>query len=108
MKAFYWPCLALAVGFLVWADTHTDEVPVVLGFVLIAGAVLGAAFPDRFVLSAAVTGGALFLAETLVHFSTLPAPYPPGANLPWPALFGYVPALIGVAVGVAMRRRASG
>lgn len=104
MKVLYWPCLLAAAAFLIWAHTHTDELPIVLGFVLISSALLAAAFPDKFVLTAAVTGVSLFVAETLVHYSALSAPYPASKALPWVALFGYVPAVLGTAFGVGVHR----
>ena len=104
MRVLYWPCLRAAAAFLVWAHTHTDEIPVVLGFVLIAGGILGAAFPKPFAVTVLVLGAALFCAETLVHFGVLRAPYPPSAGLPWVALVGYVPAILGVGVGAGLRR----
>jgi hypothetical protein len=107
MKVLYWPCLTLAAGFLVWAHTHTDELPIVLGFVLIASALQAAVFPEKYLVTGLVTGACLFVAETLVHFSVLSAPYPTGAGLPWVALFGYVPAILGVGIGVGVRRLAT-
>jgi hypothetical protein len=107
MKVLYWPCLTLAAGFLVWAHTHTDELPIVLSFVLIASALLAALFPDKYLVTGLVAGASLFVAETLVHFSILRAPYPASAGLPWVALFGYVPAILGAGIGVGVRRMAT-
>jgi hypothetical protein len=104
MKVLYWPCLMAAAGFLIWAHTHTDELPIVLGFVLIASALVAAVFPDMFLITGLVTGASLFAAETLVHFSLLRAPYPASSGLPWAALFGYVPAILGVGIGLGARR----
>jgi hypothetical protein len=104
MKLVYWPCLIAAVAFLIWTHTHTDEIPIVLGIVLIVSALLAMAFPREFAFTGLFCGGAIFIAETLVHFSILPAPYPPAAGIPWPALFGYLPALFGVGIGVGVRR----
>src|SRR4030081_1521008 len=103
MKIVYCLCLLAAAAFLVWAHTHTDEIPIVLGFVLLTGAILGAAFPQNFPATALVLGAALFIAETLVHFSVLRAPYPASAGLPWVALVAYVPAILGVGLGTGLR-----
>lgn len=104
MRLAYWFCLAAAAFFLIWAHTHTDELPIVLGLVLIASLMLCGCFPQRAILSGAVLGAMLFVAETLVHFSFLSAPYPASAGIPWVALFGYVPAFIGGVAGVGAHR----
>src|SRR5712664_2938306 len=104
MKLVYLLCLIAMVAFLIWAHTHTDELPIVLGFVLITSGVLAAVFPREFLWTGIAAGGSLFIAETLVYFSVLHAPYPVSRGLPWVALFGYVPAAIGVGIGIAARR----
>jgi hypothetical protein len=104
MKTAWWFAAILGPLFLGWAHVHTDEIPVVLGFVLIVSAVLGALEPSRFLVSWAVAGAPLFVAETLVHFGMIGAPYPPSAGLPFVALVAYVPAAIGVAAGAGVRR----
>ncbi|MES1258148.1 MAG: hypothetical protein ABUS51_06950 [Acidobacteriota bacterium] len=106
MKWLYCFVLLAADAFLVWADTHTDELPIVLGFVVLSAAILGAAFPGHVPVTALVVGAAIFIAETLVHFSVLHAPYPPAAGLPWAALVAYVPAILGVGLGAGFRRLA--
>jgi hypothetical protein len=108
MRILYWPCLALAAGFLIWAHTHTDEVPVVLGFVLLVSAFVAVVFPQMLLVTGLVTGASPFIAETLVHFSVLRAPYPASEGMPWAALFGYVPAIFGVGIAAAVRRMATG
>ena len=35
MKRAHWPCVFAAAFFIGWTHAHTDEVPVVLGFVLL-------------------------------------------------------------------------
>ena len=45
MKAAYWFCLAAAAVFLIWAHTHTDELPIVLGLVLMPSLLLCGIFP---------------------------------------------------------------
>jgi hypothetical protein len=89
---------------LVWVHTHTDEIPFVLGCVVLVAGSLALSFPRLAWLSALATGLSLFIAETLVHFAILPAPYPPSKGLPWPALFGIVPAIMGTSLGYAVRR----
>jgi len=108
MKIAYGLCLSAAFLFLGWADTHTDGVSLVLGFVLLAGGLLGITFPRRALESWVVLGGAVFVTETLVHFSVLRAPYQPSSGLPWPALVAYVPAALGVGIGAGVRRLMSG
>jgi hypothetical protein len=102
--------LALSFGRRRVSDlgSHTDEIPIVLGFVLIASALLAVVFPRRFIISAAIIGVCLFVAETLVHYSALHAPYSAGTDLPWMALVGYVPAVLGTAFGVGVRRSIAG
>ena len=103
MSRAYWPSVCISATFLVWTHTHTDEIPVVLGFVLLLSILLTALFPQHFIVSAAVTGVSLFCAEILVYFSILKAPYPAGQGVPWAALTGYVPALLGMGLGLAIR-----
>jgi hypothetical protein len=104
MQKFYIPLLLISALFLGWAHTHTDEIPIVLGIVLIVSGVVGILFPRHAVISILVLGPAIFCAETLVHFGVLRAPYPPSNGLPWAALAGFVPAAIGVGVGAMVRR----
>lgn len=104
MQKFYIPLLVISALFLGFAHTHTDEIPIVLGMILIVGGVIGLLFPRYAVISAIVLGPAIFCAETLVHFHVLNAPYPPSHGIPWVALVGFVPAIIGVAVGALIRR----
>ena len=104
MTWLYWITAVCGATFLGWAHCHTDEIPIVLGFVIIVGAVLGAISPRRFALSWAITGAPVPIVETLVHFSLIHAPYPPGEGLPFVALIAYVPAAIGVALGAGARR----
>ncbi len=86
-----------------FAHCHTDELPIVLGLVLIMGGVLGALAPRMFPLSWPAAGAPVFVVETLVHFHVLSAPYPASAGIPFVALFALVPAAIGVAVGAGLR-----
>ncbi len=92
------------VCFVGWAHCHTDEIPIVLGFVLILGFALGAAWSGHFLTSWVLAGAPLFPVETMVHFGWISAPYPPSAGLPFVALVAYVPALLGVAAGTGVRR----
>jgi hypothetical protein len=106
MRNVYWISLVAAAAFLGWANLHTDEVPILLGFVLIAGGLLGVINPKRFLISLAVIGAPLPIVETLLHFGLVSAPYPasPLAALPVIALVSYAAALIGVAAGAGVRR----
>jgi len=104
MQKSYIPLLVISALFLGWAHTHTDEIPIVLGIILIVSGVIGLLFPRYAVISALVLGPAIFCAETLVHFHVLSAPYPPSPGIPWVALIGFVPAGVGVAAGAVIRR----
>jgi hypothetical protein len=106
MKRAYWFAVIFCAGFLGWAHCHTDEIPVVFGFVIIAGAILGALSPRRAVVSWALVGAPILVAEILVHYSLVHAPYPatPLKNLPLIALVVYVVAAIGVALGAGARK----
>jgi hypothetical protein len=105
MWRMYWPCLLAATAFVAWAHVHTDEVPVVFGFLLVLGVALGAAFPRRFVVSWLVLGTAVPLMEILVHFAWVHAPYgaSPLSAIPLIALVALAPPLVGVGVGAGMR-----
>ena len=104
MQKFYVPLLVISALFLGWAHTHTDVIPIVLGFILIVSGVLGLLFPKHAVISVLVLGPAIFCAETLVHFHVLQAPYPPSSGIPWAGLLGFVPAIAGAAAGAVVRR----
>jgi hypothetical protein len=103
-RAAYWMVALLGAVFLGWAHVHTDELPIVLGFVLITGAVLGAMAPQRFLLSWLIAGAPVPIMETLVHYRLLTAPWPISEALPLNALVAFVPALIGVAIGAGVRQ----
>lgn len=103
MSRAQWVCVLAASAFIGWAHDHTDEIPVVLGFVLILSALLGLIFPRKPWLTGLLTGAPVFLVETLVHFHVIGAPYPPSSGLPWPALVAFVPSLGGAFFGSAMR-----
>jgi len=103
MIAVYWIIALAGAAFLGFAHCHTDEIPIVFGFVIIVGAILGALAPRRFLLSWAITGAPVPIVEMLVHYSLLSAPWPKSDN-PWVGLVAYVPAAIGVAVGVGARK----
>jgi hypothetical protein len=98
-----WVSVLACAAFIGWSHAHTDEIPVVLGFILILSAVLGGIFPRRPWLTGFLMGAPVFLVETLVHFSVIRAPYPPSVGLPWPALLGFVPAMGGAFFGSAVR-----
>ena len=104
MKQFrQWLCVLVGAGFIRWAHAHTDEIPVVLGFILILSALLGGVFPGRPWLTGLLLGAQPFIVETLVHFHVVHAPYPPSVGLPWAALFAFVPAMGGAFFGSAVR-----
>jgi hypothetical protein len=103
LNTAYWIAAALGAGFVGFAHCHTDEIPVVFGFVIVVGAVLGGIAPRRAVLSWAIVGAPVPIVEMLVRYSLLQAPWPPSAN-PLVGFVAYVPAAIGVAAGAAMAR----
>ena len=103
MKPLQWVCVLAGSVFIGWSHAHTDEIPVVLGIVLILSTILGLIFPAKPWLAALLLGAPLFFVETLVHFSLVHAPYPPSIGLPWPALTGFVPAFGGSFFGSAVR-----
>ncbi len=104
MSKLYLPCLIAAALFIAWCDIHTDEIPVVLGFVLIVCGALGLLWPQYFLISGLVVGLSMFVTETLVNFGALRAPYPAKSGFPWPALLALVPAMIGAVAGAGVRR----
>jgi uncharacterized membrane protein SirB2 len=98
-----WFCIIPAAVFVGFTHDHTDEIPVVLGIVLILSAILGLAFPQKPWLTGFLLGIPVFIVETMVHLQWLTAPYPPSAGIPWVALFGLVPAMGGAMFGSAVR-----
>ena len=98
-----WVCVVIGACFIGWTHDHTDEIPVVLGFILILSAILGGVFPRRPWLTGFLMGVPPFIVETLVHYGVIRAPYPPSAGLPWAALFAFVPAFGGAFFGSAVR-----
>ncbi len=102
-KATQWICVLACAAFIGWTHAHTDEIPVVMGFILILSAALGLVFPKRPWLAGFLVGIPVFLVETLVHFSLVHAPYPASAEIPWVALVGLIPALGGMFFGSAVR-----
>jgi hypothetical protein len=107
MNKVYLPCLAAAILFVGFVDTHTDETPIILGILLILSGALGLAFPRQFLITWPVTGCVLFGTETLVGFDVLHASWPTRPGVPWPTLVGLVPALIGAGAGAGLRRLAA-
>jgi len=103
MYRIYWVTALAGALFVGWAHDHTDELPIVLGFVLLLGAGLGALEPRRFALSWAIAGAPVPVVETVVRYGWMNAPWPRSEALPLVALVAYAPAAIGVAVGVATR-----
>jgi hypothetical protein len=103
MKTAHWICAFGGAVFIGWTHAHTDEVPVVLGFVLILSAVLAGIFPRRPWVTGFMIGAPPFIVETLVHFHVVNAPYPPSVGIPWAPLFAFVPAFGGAFLGSAVR-----
>ena len=99
----YWISVLAAAGFIGWSHDHTDEIPVILGFILILSAVVGFVFPSHPLMTGFLLGAPVFLVETLVHFSLMGAPYKASAGLPWPALLAFVPSWGGAFSGAAVR-----
>src|SRR5580704_13657356 len=98
-----WMCVLTGAAFIGWTDAHTDEIPVVLGFVLILSSLLGVCFPQRPWLTGFLLGAPVFTVETLVHFYLVRAPYPRSAGIPWAALAAFVPAMGGAFFGSVVR-----
>ncbi len=104
MKLAYWMAALCSAGFISFAHCHTDELPIVLGSVLILACLLGALSPRHFFATLLLTGTPMFLTETMVHYGLITAPYPPGSGIPFVALVALVPAVLGTAAGAGMRR----
>ena len=102
-QTMQWSCVLAASLFIGWTHDHTDEIPVVLGFVLLLSAILGLAFPRRPWLTGLLTGIPVFVVETMVHFKWIGAPYGASAGIPWVALVALIPAMGGAFFGSAMR-----
>lgn len=98
-----WACVVISACLIAWAHDHTDEVPVVLGLILILSAILGGVFPRRPWLTGFLMGVSPFIVETLLHYGLIRAPYPASSGLPWAALFAFVPAFGGAFFGSAVR-----
>jgi hypothetical protein len=101
MKQCFW--VIVGAGSIGWTHAHTDEIPVVLGFILIVSAILGGVFPRRPWLTGILIGAPPFIVETLLYFALIHAPYSASSGLPWPALFAFVPAFGGAFFGSAVR-----
>jgi len=102
-KTGQWVCVLAGAGFIGWSHAHTDEIPVVLGFILILSAILGAVFPRRPWITGFLMGTPPFVVETLLHFSLIRAPYAASAGIPWVALVALIPAMGGAFFGSAVR-----
>jgi len=102
-SAIQWTCVLACAVFAGWSDAHTDEIPVVLGFVLLLSAILGGVFPRQPWITGFLMGAPMFLVETLAHFSVIHVPYTPSLGLPWAALLGFIPAMGGALFGSALR-----
>jgi hypothetical protein len=104
MKIAWWTAAVAGALFLGWAHDHTDEIPIVFGFVLLVGGILGALGPGRFFASWAIASAPVPVVETLVRFHVMTAPWPAGEASPLNALVAAVPALIGVGIGAGLRK----
>jgi hypothetical protein len=98
-----WVCVLAGALYIGWTHAHTDEVPVVLGFILLISTMLGGIFPQRPWLTGLLLGVPPFIVENLVRFSVIHAPYGPSAGVPWAALLAFVPAMGGAFFGSAVR-----
>lgn len=98
-----WSLVLAGSIFVGWSHAHTDEIPVVLGIVLILSAVLGCVFPSRPWLTGFLLGIPPFIVELLAHFGMIQVPYRVAAGIPWAALFGLVPGMGGTFFGSAIR-----
>jgi hypothetical protein len=103
MERLHWPIILLAAILIGWTHAHTDEIPVVLGLVLLLSTILGLIFPQKPLLAGFLLGIPVFFVEFLVHLHIVHAPYPPASGIPWAALLGLVPALGGTGFGSAVR-----
>jgi hypothetical protein len=99
----HWPAVFAAAIIIGWMHSHTDEVPVILGLVLLLSAILGLVFPSRPWLTAIILGLPPFFVEILVHLGLIHAPYPAAKSIPWAALLALVPAFGGTLFGSAIR-----
>lgn len=98
-----WICVLAGAGFVGWSHAHTDEIPVVLGFVLIISAILSGIFPRWPWMTGFLMGAPPFVVETLAHFYLIRVPYGRSAGLPWAALVAFIPAMGGAFFGSAVR-----
>ena len=98
-----WVCILAGAVLIGWTHAHTDEVPVVLGLILLLSAILGGVFPRWPWMTGFFLGVPPFIVETLVHYSVIHAPYSPSVGLPWGATFAFIPAMGGAFFGSAVR-----
>lgn len=103
MRPAFPASLLAAIAFIAWAHTNTDEVPIVLGIILILSSVLSGFFLHP-VLVGFLTGIPVFIVELLVHFRLMGAHWAPSAGIPWAALVAFVPAYGGAFFGAAVRK----
>jgi hypothetical protein len=95
--------LGLAVG-VGYVNTHTDEIPVVLGCALIAAGLLGLTQPRAPWRWAFLVALALPVGQAIALVLNLRVPYPNGwSDLPVTAV-ALVPCLIGAYAGALARR----
>jgi hypothetical protein len=102
-QVIQWVCVVAVAGFIGWTHAHTDEIPVVLGFILILSAILGGVFPRKPWITGIIIGVVPFIVEALHNYGWIHAPYPPSVGLPWAPLVAFLPALGGAWFGSAVR-----
>lgn len=99
-----WIVVSLTVSLLVgWSYVHTDEIPLILGGILALGFGLGFTFPQYWGMSWLILGLPCPIDEVLIKAFDLHAPFEGGH--PLNSCVAFFPALIGVAVGRASRRK---
>lgn len=89
-------CLLLGLFY-----TRTDEIPVILGFTLVLGFILGFAFPKRSLYSWVLLGLMGPLTESLIPILHIRVPF--AAGHPGPAFVLLLPALLGTFTGRCSR-----
>ncbi len=99
--------LAAAFASLAYLDTHTDEMPILLGSVLILAGLLAGLYPKDWLAVSLAVGSAVPFTEILVHYGILSAPWPTGTGFPYAPFIAYLPALIGVGIGAGIRNAAA-
>jgi hypothetical protein len=95
--------LAVFTGYL---NTHTDELMVLVPWIVVATTGLGLAQPRRPWLWALLIGAAVPSAQILFYLLGLRVPYPNNPTDMATSCVVFVPAFVGAYVGAAIRRLA--